>query len=146
MVKESPLDQGLPGVRRASPTSACHQQGSHYCRESRSHKLRSDAVAADGLRSMGQREEGTEGRHRSREISGEGKRTEGGASAAWMRAGGQTHRARRHRKRRLSWSLVTLGEAAFSVSRGARILSPEGDNCPTLGVKKYVTDQGSWPP
>ena len=36
--------------------------------------------------------------------------------------------------------------AVLGGPRGARILSPEGDNCPTLGVKKYVTDQGSWPP
>ena len=67
LVGESPLDQGLHGVRPASPTLRLSPSREPLLqREQVSQVGRSDAVASvvHGLRSMGQREERTDRRHR----------------------------------------------------------------------------------
>ena len=122
-------------------------------REGRSHKLKSDAVAARSLLSQ---KDGTETGEaaRSKEASEEGKGQVGGKSIAWMRV----LRPPGARKAYLPNVVMLTRDSGPCLPptgscihwskrfRAPRGTSPQKRISPTLGAIKYVTNQGFWPP
>lgn len=140
LVKESLLDQGLCGVRQASPTSVSHPsratEGRERAREQVSQGERSDAAAARGPLSWKEKTEEKRDFRRGKCTRGSGGHCVNESPEAAKDPGGRFRKCGDTETR--GWGpLVTHGEAVISGLRVPDPLSRRGQ-VPTLGAINLI--------